>query len=321
MIRVIRQLCFFAIAAALSWWFMLAGDPVTLTSPPEPPSVPGQLALMPVTHAVAEEVAPISEPTQPELREVSESMPEAISEATAEEREESSASAAATPPEPIEEVVEESTSEALSELGDPEAEGEVAAVAESAPDAPESLMSDSALVDAARRELSGEVQRGFATDLLSDPTEQLEIARAFGEELVLVPRSSLETSVDQQVYFRLTDGGEVQRVVGLTHVDAGRYRDFFQFEYAKLPEPIRRLRKSVLNRGEVYLFAALIPVQEWALVVGRRERALQASGRELDAVRRFTLDYERIGEGRYDIVVDEILFTDGTRYRPANETP
>jgi hypothetical protein len=318
MIGILRQLLFLAIAAVISWWFLLEGGPVTLTSPPEEPRVPDQIALLPISRPPAEAPEQPAEPESAASELVAVTPP--ISELPEDESQlqQEPPVSADSQEQPSADEVPEPAGEATSELGDPDTEGDEAAEARSAP---ESLMSDSALLDAAQRELSGEVQRGFATDLMSDPTEQLEIARAFGEELVLVPRSSLETSVDQQVYFRLTEGGEVQRAVGLGHVDAVRYRDFFQFEYAKLPEPIRRLRKSVLNRGEVYLFAGLIPVQEWALVVGRRERALQASGREIGAVRRFTLDYERLGDGRYDIVVDEILFTDGTRFRPANETP
>ena len=83
------------------------------------------------------------------------------------------------------------------------------------------------------------------------------------------------------------------------------------------------MRRSVLTRSEVFLFAALIPVREWAVVIGRRAEVLAQSGRELSEVRRFTLRYRRRTDAGFDVVVEEILFADGSRFRPVlpNETP
>jgi len=319
MIAVLRQLVFLAVAAGASWWLFLAEATPQVASPPDLLQPVDQIALLPVP------VAPPAAETQAEPAEAApEQLPaellpappeRPVDEPAANEPEATAEDAADELAEP-----ESAGGEAPSELGDPDADGDIAeqaAVADSA----ETLMADVDLLEEARREIAGEVQRGFATVLLGKPEEQLAIARAFGEEVVLVPRSSLGLPRDELTYFRLGAGGEVQRATGLGALDHSRFRDLFQYEYVSLPDALRDLRRSVLNRDEIYLFGALMPASEWALVVGRRQAALAASGREAGAVRRFTLDYEPRAGGRYDIVVDEILFTDGTRFRPANDTP
>ncbi len=80
---------------------------------------------------------------------------------------------------------------------------------------------------------------------------------------------------------------------------------------------MRALRRSVLSRSEIYLFAALIPPQEWAVVIGRRREALAQAGRSLSEVERFTLRYERRTDGGTDVSVEEIAFADGSRFRPS----
>ena len=102
-----------------------------------------------------------------------------------------------------------------------------------------------------------------------------------------------------------------------------QYRNLFAFPYESLPEPLRTLRRRVFVRGDIYLFAALIPVREWALVIARREGALLARNRSrggaprtLEDVRRFTMRYVPLAGDAYDIRVTEIHFADGERWKP-----
>ncbi len=179
-------------------------------------------------------------------------------------------------------------------------------------------MRDGDLLSAARSEFAGEGRKGFATVLLAAPEDQLEIARFFDEELVLVPRDALDPEATSTRYFRVAHDGEprVERVSGPPPLDRYRqYRDLFDYELARLPEQVRALRRSVLARNEIYLFAALIPTAEWAVVIGRRREALGRAGRELGDVGRFVLRYQRREEGGFDLTVEEIVFSDGTRLR------
>lgn len=192
-------------------------------------------------------------------------------------------------------------------------------IAASAARASEELMADPELRAAARAELSGEASHGFATVLLASPREQLDIAHFFGEELLLIPRASIDPRQERPHYFRL-DGRtppRVERVDARPPLESWRqYRDLFDYEYAALPNPLRELRRSVLARGEIYLFAALVPAREWAVVVGRRREALEASQRAPSEVRRYVLRYQRRADAGYDLRVEEIQFTDGSRFQP-----
>jgi len=180
-------------------------------------------------------------------------------------------------------------------------------------------MTNGELLASARSELSGEVRKGFSTVFVTAPEDQVAIARFFGEELVLVPRAAMDPEATDSAWFRVSDSpaARIEHVRG--HPPLARYRqyrDLFDYEYARLPGPLRDLRRSVLLRSEVYLFAALIPPGEWAAVIGRRREALERSGRAAADVRRFVVRYDRQGEGTYDIAVQEIVFQDGTRFRP-----
>jgi hypothetical protein len=181
-------------------------------------------------------------------------------------------------------------------------------------------MRDSDLVETARRELAGESRTGFATVLLATPEDQLAIARYFGEELLLVPRKALAPGPEGARWFRIDledAAAPVRRVSGPPPLEGFRqYRDLFEYEYARLPEPLRQLRQSVLSRPEVYVFAALIPPAEWAAVVGRRREALALSGRAADDVTRYVLRYVRGAERAFDFAVQEIVFSDGERFLP-----
>ena len=178
------------------------------------------------------------------------------------------------------------------------------------------LMNDVELVEAARREMNGEVRRGFATVIVSAPEDQLDLARAFGEELVLVPKAALDPENPGRWYrLSLDAGARVVPVDGPVPLARyTQYRDLFAFDYERLPEPLRTLRRQVVARSDVYLFAALIPAAEWAVVIGRREDALAQSTRSLEEVESFVLRAVRRTDGSFDFDVDEIAFADGTRF-------
>jgi len=182
----------------------------------------------------------------------------------------------------------------------------------------ESCLQDAGLMAQARAELAEGARKGLTTVLLAAPEDQLEIARYFGEELVLVPRSTLDASTAPR-YYRLTDAGSpaVETVSSAPPLDGHRqYRDLFDYEYARLPEALRELRRSVPAREDVYLFAALLSAPEWALVIARRQEALAVAGRELSAVHQCVLRYARGGRGSFDLSMVEMVLTDGTRVRP-----
>jgi hypothetical protein len=184
----------------------------------------------------------------------------------------------------------------------------------------QTLMRDPGLLAEARAEFERGHSKGFATVLLAAPEDQIAIARFFGEELVLVPSRVLGPESADPRYFRMTLAGEprVESVEGAPPLERFRqYRDLFDYEYGRLPGPLRELRRSVLARGEIYLFAALLSAEEWALVIARRNEALERAGRELSDVRRFVLRYVHRPENGYDLAVDEIGFADGTRFRPS----
>jgi hypothetical protein len=182
----------------------------------------------------------------------------------------------------------------------------------------ESCMQDPELMAQAQVELAEGLRKGLTTVLLAAPEDQLEIARFFGEELVLVPRATLARDAAPR-YYRWTSAGSpgVETVASVPPLEGRpQYRDLFDYEYARLPAPLRELRRSVPAREDVYLFAALLSPPEWALVIARRQEALARAGRDLSSVRRLVLRYAREPKGSFDLCVVEIQFSDGARVRP-----
>ncbi len=294
MISLVRQVALLAAAAVLSWWlFLWSPEPLIAPAPHDrtaPPAVvtPRLELARPATPPAAEEIEAVVAPEAPPPPEVG--APEGSEDA------------------------------ALPAVAHAEPEPEPAA--ENSRPSSEELMEDDDLIADANREFTGELRHGFATVLLAAPEEQLDIARFFGEELVLVPREALDPDADRPHYFRLSADGapRVETVGDRPPLERYRqYRDLFDYEYARLPAALRELRRSVLTRSEIYVFAALIPAREWAVVVGRRREALAASGREVDDVRRFVLRYERRADSGFDVRVEEIVFSDGTRFHPNSE--
>lgn len=339
MIAILRQALLLGLAALLSWWFMLVelegpGSSQDAEPATRPVSVVPQLAppTSPVTEPVAAEplATPVDEERQEDVAlETSPPPPELgladgeiDGEALAEEGSEEA-------PEDPEQQVTSTQEEALAQedastqedaLAQGEALAQESALAEaeqpaeeSVPEAPsiEQLAQDSSLLAEARQELEGDIRRGFTTVLLASPEDQLELARAFGEELVLVPKSAIDPNSTNPSYFRLRTTGppRVETVHGRPELSKYRqYRDLFDYEYARLPEALRTLRRSVLSRDEVFLFAALIPVSEWAVVVGRRREALASAERAVEDVDRFVLRYVRDKHNRFDLKVENITY-------------
>ena len=220
-------------------------------------------------------------------------------------------------------------------VGEPKAEAEAEKKPRPAPE-PETTRGDAmraemeaiaeseALIDRAEAEMRGQTQHGFHTTLHCAAQDQLRIARFFDEPVVLVPRSGLNPRAS--LYYRIDPRrpSRVETVRAALPLQRYRqYRNLFAFPYESLPKPLRELRRRVFVRGDIYLFAALIPAREWALVIARREGALLARNRSrggaprtLEDVRRFTMRYVPLAGEAYDIRVTEIHFADGERWKP-----
>ncbi len=302
MTGLLRELFWLALAFSLSWWLAFHAElPGTAAAPAPAPGAPS-VALTPVVANAA------SPPPAPNVEPLPQPQPD------------SSAPAAPVPP-PAELGTPDGDPQEPRQLGeaDTDTSTEPTPTKPSIRERAEALMQDPTLLERARDELAGRGARGFATVLVAAPEEQLDIARFFGETLVLVPRATLDPNAADPHYFRAVPE-EPPRIV----VESGRpplesfrqYRDLFDYEYARLPAVLRELRRSTLNRDDVYLYAALIPVREWALVIARRDAALTATGRERSEVRTFVLRYRRLDDGGFDLHVEEIVFADGSRHRP-----
>lgn len=323
----VRQVALLAVATVVSWWLMLRPPTGSSSADVRPPASLAVALLPRLERAMAR-------PEQEQVDEVREPVDEPVQEAEPPEpespEEQERAEEAPPPPElgdpegdagaeaPVASTPEEDPEEVLAESARIP-EDEPAAEEATGPSA-EELRSDPDLLADAEAELAGEVRLGFATDFLARPEDQLAIARHFGEELVLVPREALDPRNERPTWFRLDASGAVQSVHEPPPLERYRqYRDLFAYEYERLPAPLRALRRSVLSREEVYLFAALVPPSEWALVIGRRREALAAAGRSADEVRRFLLRYARRGDA-FDVEVREIQFADGTWFRPGHSS-
>lgn len=307
-------------AGALTWWFLFFAPAPGLQSSPEPVAEPQlRTRLQPITEA-AVAVESIQEA---EVAEVAE--PEPASEPPSVAEVEPAAQAAEAPePEPADEPVVAAAelgardgAEDLEERAAPEAPAEP--LADPSPTAAE-LSADRTLRDQATRELSGaQASLGFSTTLISSPEDQLDIARAFGEDIVLIPRAALGDG-DDATSFRLRGLGgkspQIESLQGRPDLEHSRqYRDLFAYEFQRLPAKIRELRRQVIRRDEVFLFAALIPASEWAVVIGRRQEACLAASVSEDDVEQYVLRYVRGADGGFDFVVDEILLASGKRIR------
>ncbi|MEE8104637.1 MAG: hypothetical protein V3T86_03785 [Planctomycetota bacterium] len=180
------------------------------------------------------------------------------------------------------------------------------------------------LLKRAEEEVRSRARKGFKTVLVCSAADQLAIARAFHEPVVLVPRAGLNPRSPH--YFQLHPGppARIEKLREMAPLQRyTQYRDLFEFAYKDLPREVRELRRRVFVRGDIEVFGVLIPAREWALVMSRREAALAerntekpAKPRTLESVRRFTLRYARLPGDTFDIRVTEILFADGERWFP-----
>jgi hypothetical protein len=324
--RLIRDLFLLAVAAAVSYL-------VLLHRTEEPPAAPEGTSPTPVELTVApsveeEPVPPVAEdpppPPPPEPPDLVERAGEPPVETPPEPRE----TAATSPPPAPESGTPEGEENGPGDAANPAPEEPVPAPptaeeeAERLREEIRGLAASAELRHEATEELAGRARRGFRTVFLCAARDQLAIARWFDEALVLVPRAGLDP--DHPYHYRL-ETHEPARVVRVAEAAPlarfRQYRDLFAFPYGTLPGPLRDLRRSVFNRGDVYLFAALVPPSEWAVVIARRRAALRTynarrSGppRTLDDVRRVTMRYVPLAGGGFDIRVAQILFADGTHW-------
>jgi hypothetical protein len=322
-ITIVRHIALLLVATVVSWWvFLYSPNPATPSRHPAPLSPPVTITprferrqpteVEPATHPPARpkptSSAPPPEPDEAEDDRVVPPPPELGApegvvdpEAVAESRD-----SEPTPPEDKADTKNEP--HPIEQDADLESASNVA-----------ELMKDKSLLQKARDELTGKVRKGFATVLLATPEDQVHIARFFGEKLVLIPRRAIDPKRADPIWFRVGTGAppSVDKVRGRPPLENYRqYRDLFDYEYSRLPVPLRTLRKSVLQRREIYLFAALIPATEWAAVIGRRNQAIAESGHDLDQVRRIVMRYIGSPDRGYDIVVEEVVLADGSRFRP-----
>jgi len=318
-----RHTALLAFAALLTWWVCLR-PPVTAVQAPPKMERGIAVAVQPrLAAAPSEGVQAALEPVAPQLPEATPT-PEAanVDQARTESIPTPAAPELGTPdgeseePTPAAPEADPADSEPVDEEAKSEQEHSTTEASQDPPRrSAEDLMRDRDLLRTADMEVSGKGRKGFATVLLAAPEDQLDIARFFGEEVVLVPRDTLDVDAKNPRYFRISGGKEerVERVDGPAPLQQFRqYRDLFDYEYARLPEPLRALRRSVLARNEIYLFAALIPQGEWAVVIGRRREALALTGRSIDEVARFVLRYHRRPSGGFDLVAEQIDFADGS---------
>jgi hypothetical protein len=300
--RLLRASLFLAVSAVVSWHFLLRP---TDTAPAKAPKIAR------IEIAVAPGVVP--EP--------------AADEAPSEAAPETNTEPAPAPEIPEAPIPEPEEAPPPPERGDPDGEEDIEA-SEPVPEVSKeeqargeiaSIRGSSVKVQRAADELSGKTRRGFRTVLYSSAEDQLAIARTFGEQLVLVPRKGLDP---KRPYYYLLDAadsdsstGSVRRIAEKAPLEQFRqYRDFFAFEYSDLPDAVRGLRRKVTVRSDVFLFAALIPPSEWAVVMSRRATALQQSGSKIEDLRRAEMRYVALPGGGYDIQVKQLIFADGSRW-------
>jgi hypothetical protein len=297
--RIALHLFLIGVSAVISWWFLLrvpeGGTPPTI------PEQPGDLTLTLSPRSAApaeqstetpEEPMPAEPPPVP-AEEPAPPPPEAGTPDGDPEEEE-----ALSDSEPV--VERDPTEEASKELAD--------------------IQSNPRLMEQATAEVTGKSRKGFRTTFLCSAKDQLDIARYFGEPVLLVPRAGLRPG--GEYYHRLVLEGEpgIEEVREPAPLQQYRqYRDLFAFDYESLPRPLRELRRRVFVRGDVYLFAALLPPREWGLVIVRRNAALadynrghSGPERTHDDVRSFTMRYVRLPGDAFDIQVARIDFDDGT---------
>ncbi len=326
--RLLRELLLMAGAGWLTWWLLLVPRPAAGPAPPAPAPAPS-LRLQPRTLNAtapapeASAAAPAPESGTPEGEKdrpprVAEEEQGGDAEEAAPEEATGESTAAAAPEEAAEEAVAEAEDPPPDETPGSAAGGETAAA-----DEVRQVMEDAGLRSQARRELAGEASQGFATTILARPEDELDLARFFGERIVMIPKQAFG-SEDPWWYGLDLATGEIRRHDGappLAAVQQAReYRSQYidQGQYPRLPDAIRAFRRSFLGTSwkDIYFFGALLSEAEWALVIARRQKALAAAPDPTKPVRRFVLAYRRLDGGAFDLQVRRIEFADGSTFQP-----
>lgn len=318
--NLLRTVLSWGAAATLTWWVLFHAPAPGLEPAPDSLSAPPlRTRLQPITEAAVPvdsiQAAEVEARPQPVAEPEPEPEPEPVPVPEPEPEPEPQVAAA--------ELGTRDGEESLEERAAPVEPEE--SVADPRPSAAE-LSRNVALKEQATRELSGgEASLGFTTTLISSPEDQLDIARAFGEDIVLVPRNALDDSAQAESFrlrFRSGATPSIETVAGRPDLERSRqYRDLFAYEFQRLPAKIRELRRRVIRRDEVFLFAALIPASEWAVVIGRRQEACVAAGVGEEEVEQYVLRYVRAAGGQFDFVVDEIRLTSGERIASPVSSP
>jgi len=312
----LRGLLFLAISAFVSWHFLLRAPAEAPTKPTPVRRV--ELAVAPKVEQPEEQERPADVPPPPP---------------PAPPTPEKTAAPEVT--EPVEEENEPEPTPPPAEAGSPDGDEEeenTEPVAEEQPEPAEdrirqeikNISSSRKLVDDARHELVGRTRRGFTTEFDTATSDQLAIARYFGEQVLLIPRKGLNPRNHHYFVIDAATSFETRRVNDVPPSNFRQVRDLLDrdIRYASLPGPLKTLRRQVTLSSEIFLFAAPIPPREWAIVMARRAAALErcnaelgGSERTLKDLRRVKMRYVPLAGGGFDIQVKEFVFADGARWK------
>ena len=320
---LLRGVFLFSISALLSYWILLyePGQPIL---PQEQKSKPQPIAVAPEVRKRVEDAAFLASLGKPDVEPTQEQEPEP--EPPPPQRE----------PEPEFDTDDDDAppheKPAEKEIPAPPEQGDVDGEKQAEKKGPtedelatevrkdiESLKGSKKLLDAAKKELAGKSRKGFQMYFLSDDEEQLDLARFFGESILLIPRRPTH-------YFKL-ELGHPAKVVKIDGVPPPiyRHRTFFEYKYNELPAPIRELRRQIPYRGDILMWGAAIPPSEYAIAIARRTAALteynrqNGANRTLEQVRRVDVRYVPLAGGGFDMRIKQFVFADGTRWAPTEK--
>jgi len=308
---LVRTVLYLAISGFLSWHFLLR-------APTEAPVRTTPIKRVELAVAPAIEEPKAEEPTAEEAKPEEAPPPAPPTPETPEAPEQTEAA----PPPPPEEGAPEGDEE--EEKAEPVPEEKPISENERVRREIENISSSRKLVDDARHELTASTRRGFTTEFDTSTRDQLEIARFFGEQVLLIPRKGLDPRNHHYFVIDAATSYETHRVDDVPPSNFRQVRDLLDrdIRYASLPAALKTLRRQVTLSSEIFLFAAPIPPREWAIVMARRAAALErcnvelgGSTRTLKDLRRVRMRYVPLGGGGFDIQVKEFVFADGTRWK------
>ena len=309
---LLRNLVLLAVSLVLSYWLLLYEEGEPLIPRPKPQKRSETLAVAPKVKEREQKKQAVMPLPPPPSNDSDEKKPEKEPEKKPDPAPKPAAKPEGAPPPPP-------------EKGDPDAKGDEGDAVKESKEAEaarireeiRAISGSKKLLGAARDELAGKTRHGFTQQLLSVPEDAVAQARFFGEQILLIPKAGTH-------YFRL----ELEPAVKVVRVEGSpplaqvaRHRDYLKnYRYEDLSAPLRALRRMEPNRSQIWLFGATIPPREWALVVARRQAALEQYNKEtgktetLDSVRHVLMRYVPLHGGGFDIRVVELRFADGTRW-------